>query len=259
MIPRKSWPFGSPLLPDPFMQLPGTLSRTTVGDVFGRLHRGQLTGVLELVEQSGPRLGWMHRVHFHRGLVRHVESNLPVRRLGDILRQQGVLDSSIDRVVRPLLFREPTRPLGQAMIDAGLVRADLVQAALRVQLRERVDGICRLRDARLTFRVAQRTSAGPPVPLGPGDFLHGRTRFRATAECGASQQQTRAVRRSPRSRALAVLGLPEGADRKQVRAAFRRLAALHHPDRQVSRPDYDPISGMRRFAELSAAYHVLMA
>lgn len=241
------------------MRLPGTLGRTTVGDVFGTLHRGRATGVLELVEQSGPRIGWLHRVHFHQGLVEHVQSALPVRRLGDILREAGALGSVADRVVRPLVLRRSAQPLGLTMIDAGLVDREAVQHALRLQLRERVDRLCALRDARLSFRVAERLPARAVEPLGPRDFLHGRKRFRATRQRASVPSGAPSHKRSAQSAAFAVLGLPEGADRKQVQAAFRRLAALHHPDRLMNRPGVDMAASMRRFAELSAAYHALIA
>jgi molecular chaperone DnaJ len=49
-----------------------------------------------------------------------------------------------------------------------------------------------------------------------------------------------------------VLGVSKGSSPEEVKAAFRKLAALHHPDRN---PD-DPKAAVR-FKELNAAYQVL--
>jgi curved DNA-binding protein len=49
-----------------------------------------------------------------------------------------------------------------------------------------------------------------------------------------------------------ILGVPRSADEKQVRAAFRKLAAKHHPDRNPGDP-----SAEDRFKEVNEAYTVL--
>ena len=60
-------------------------------------------------------------------------------------------------------------------------------------------------------------------------------------------------------RALSTLGLEAGADRTQVQRAFRRLAMQFHPDRHPRATAIEKADLMRRFAELSAAYHLLVA
>lgn len=52
----------------------------------------------------------------------------------------------------------------------------------------------------------------------------------------------------------AVLGLPEDADRDQVKKAYRTLSKQYHPDKQT-----DPAKGAQRFMEISGAYHTIMA
>ncbi len=49
-----------------------------------------------------------------------------------------------------------------------------------------------------------------------------------------------------------ILGVSKGASAEQIKAAFRKLASVHHPDRN---PD-DPTAGAR-FKEVNAAYQVL--
>ncbi|MBI3128224.1 MAG: J domain-containing protein [Candidatus Tectomicrobia bacterium] len=58
---------------------------------------------------------------------------------------------------------------------------------------------------------------------------------------------------SDRQKALALLGLAPGAERAEVRRAYRQLAFLCHPDRHPGRPEM-----ARRFQALSEAYCLLL-
>jgi hypothetical protein len=118
----------------------------------------------------------------------------------------------------------------------------------------RLDALFLLGDARLTFHVARPGNTyGRARPLDPSEFLHGRPRSRDKVDQGRR-------RRDPtRARALATLGLPEGADRASVLRAFRMLAARLHPDRFPSATAEERATLMRRFAEITAAYHALVA
>ncbi len=49
------------------------------------------------------------------------------------------------------------------------------------------------------------------------------------------------------------LGLSQGADREQIKAAFRKLARCFHPDVNAS-----DVAAEKRFKEISAAYRTLM-
>jgi curved DNA-binding protein len=49
-----------------------------------------------------------------------------------------------------------------------------------------------------------------------------------------------------------ILGIPKGASEKEIRAAFRKLAAQHHPDRNP-----DDAGAEERFKEINEAYTVL--
>lgn len=136
-------------------------------------------------------------------------------------------------------------------------------------------------------------------PLMPRDFLHGRPRRRDLAESPRSgpsarpsartpwwstyewgmpqgaQQETpppasgRRVRDpraapapapvGPRAKALRTLGLPDDADETAIRRAFKKLAATLHPDRYSTHPEEIRARHAARFAEASAAFHLLVA
>jgi len=116
----------------------------------------------------------------------------------------------------------------------------------------RLDALFLLADARLTFHVARPGRRRDDKPLGPREFLHGRARSRDKMDQGRRRDPTRA-------RALATLGLPDGADRTTVMRAFRMLATRLHPDRFPSATPAERADLMRRFAEITAAYHALVA
>lgn len=208
------------------MQLAGRLSLTTLGDVLGALYRGRATGILELTECGAPS-GRTHRIHLSYGLVRDVESNIEAR----VIDMRVSFDASRD---------------------------------MHQRQRSRLEALFRLNDARLAFRIADlRRIYEPVAPLGPVEFLHGRPRFRdaGARRFGASpRDDVPARRRDPaRVRALKTLGLAENADKTAVSRAFRALASRYHPDRFPGADEHERAELMRRFAELSAAYHTLVA
>jgi hypothetical protein len=235
------------------MNLPGKLGPKTLGDVLGALYREAATGVLELTEVQGMYAGRVHRIHIERGLVGLVESGIPQVRFGEVLREIGLVDEGVLRRLAVHLAWSPPKLVGEILLDMGVIGAREVTMALRVQRRYRLERLFRLDNARLAFRVARHGNATQLPPLEPDQFLHGRARARGSRE-------GRAVRRDPvRARALSTLGLPEGASPDDARRAFRRLAATLHPDRFPGAAAADRADLMRRFAELSAAYHVLVA
>jgi hypothetical protein len=238
------------------MRLPGKLRLTTLGDVLGSVYREGATGLLELVETKGAAAGRVHRIAFAAGLVAHVESSVPTALLGEILRRRGAVgDAALERALERQVF-DPDRRIGQLLVEEGAIPKDVLSGALRLQRKLKLERLFLLEDARLSFRVAQGGAGGAVEPLSPREFLHGRRRSRDRADVHDGGHW----RRDPaRSRALATLGLPESADRESVQRAFRTLARHLHPDRfpDASGPDRDDL--MRRFAEITAAYHTLVA
>jgi len=243
------------------MRLPGRLSATTLGDLLGLLHRERASGVLEMIEVEGAVRGRAHRVHLEAGLVSRVETSLEVARVGEILKQQGFVgDEALRRLTRELT-RAPGRRAGEILLEDPRLSPHALSAALRRQLRHRLDALFALKDAELRFHVA-RPSAERSIPLSPREFLHGRARTRdARARQRPDAAPPRAVlgKERARAQALSVLGLSGNATREAVQRAFRSLASAAHPDRHPTASAEQRASMLKRFAELSAAYHLLVA
>jgi hypothetical protein len=274
------------------MILPSRLSATTLGDLLGRLHRQRTTGTLEFSELWAPPGGppATHRVHLFCGLVSGVETALPAPPLGELLRREGFLADAALRVLLRRLGNGDPRRTGEILVAERMADADLVEAALRVQIRIKLDALFGLEDAAVTFRTARpsKVAARRVLPLEPRDFLHGRPRSRdlcpdsgvrhrpserpsaepppwrskeAPREAANGEPATgrTGVVNDAKRRAFEKLGLPLGAGEVEVRRAFRRLAVELHPDRHATAPAEVRDRKAARFAEVSAAYHVLVA
>jgi DnaJ-domain-containing protein 1 len=235
------------------MNLPGRLKFTTLGDLLGTLHRAGATGVLEIVEASGVNAGRCHRVKLRAGLVDAVETDLEHPRLGELLAREGALDRQGLSTLLRRMVEEPERRSGEILVDERLASAALVEAALRWQLRMRIDAVFRLPDGLVRFHV-RRSEARPGLRslLTPRDFLHGRRRARSESRSSAAAQAHGDVRRAE---AYRLLGVELGADSATVRRAFRKLASEHHPDRHPG-ATADQLSALvRTFSRITAAYH----
>lgn len=231
------------------MNLPGRLRATTLGDLFGQLHRAGADGILELVEATGAGAGRAHRVFFAGGLVDDVQTSLPAPRLGELLTREGVLPrEALSRLARRLVA-EPHRRSGEILVEEKLASGQEVVSGLRRQLRLRLEALFRLSEALIRFHVRspRDTSIPRPEALGPQDFLHDRPRARPS----------RSSRSAPMDAAYRVLGLGPGADDDAVQRAFRRLARDVHPDRHPDASPEERAQLLARFAELSQAYHTL--
>lgn len=251
------------------MLIPGRLSATTLGDVLGALYRARATGTLELVETGGVSTGRHHRVHFDAGLVEHVDTPLAVPRLGEILRREGFVSDEMARTLLSRARRSPGKRFGEILVEARAASAAALGAALRYQQRARLDALCALGDALVRFHVMRpRRAEALDCPLSPREFLFGRRRARDRPSARTQQPPRsrptgatafRSRHEPTRARALSLLGLGVGADRDAVQRAFRTRAREVHPDRFPRASADERADLMRRFAELSAAYHLLVA
>jgi hypothetical protein len=240
------------------MNLPGSLKLTTLGDLLGELYRARASGVLELVEVSGVSAGRCHRVYLDGGLVDGVDSALAAPKLGELLVREGLLTLDGVRTLLRRLVEEPDKKAGQILLSERLLDTGLLQAALRAQLRSKLDALFRLPDARVRFHVRRPRDNDLPPPLLPREFLFGRPRARARAERRAESQRPQAAPSDARERAAyRELGLEPGTDADTLRRTFRKLAASHHPDRYPRASVREKELIAQRFSRISEAYHRL--
>jgi hypothetical protein len=253
------------------MHLPGRLSSSTLGDLLGSLHRESTTGVLELRELRGPRgdhvLGRVHRVHLRGGLVAAVDTPLRVPPLGEILCRDGLAPGEAVRLLVSRIQAGDRRAAGEILSASGLASAEAIRAALRRQLRERVDALFGIEDATIGFHTARPLPHAVRVsPLAAAEFLHGRPRARDRGRTDPPRRRddppsssVRPVVDDPRERARKLLGIPRGAALGDVRRAFRKLASALHPDLLGRAESQERERRAAQLAELSAAYHLLVA
>jgi DnaJ-domain-containing protein 1 len=233
------------------MNLPGRLTRTTVGDLLGELHRAGASGVLEFVEAAGSRAGRAHRVFFTAGLIDDVETDRAHPPLGELLLREGALDYPGLSVLLRRLVLEPGRRAGEILVTERLANEALVRAAVRWQLRARLEAVFRLTDGQVRFSVRRARARAEAQPLTPREFLHGRRRARSD---GGSRATGMARELEEKRAAYRLLGLEPGAALASVRQAYRRLAAEHHPDRHPGASPERLRELVQTFTRLTAAY-----
>ena len=243
------------------MQLPGRLRLTTLGDLLGALHRACASGTLELVETEGTRAGKSHRVYFASGLIEDVDTSLNHPRLGEILARDGLLSVAALAWVSRRLSEQPSKRVGEVLVEEGLGTADSVAEALRRQRSSRLEALYQLSEALIRFHVPRPRTGFRPTPLGPREFLHGRPRARTQVHARVSERFYFGAARAandPRAAAYRALGLSTGATAQDVQRAFRKLAAERHPDRFPKATPSEKAELLAQFAKLSAAYHSLL-
>lgn len=246
---------------------------------------------------AATRHGRAHKIHLLSGLVAGVETELHVAPIGELLIRAGKLDPrAIDVMLYRMAVGDP-RPSGAILVGMGALTDETLVLGLRSQLFARMDAVYKsLTDARVTFRTSRPLpkDALRIGPLMPRDFLHGRLRKRdrrpnprppqgpppssrepwwssngwgaynraeheAPPQSGNRSRSCAAAPPSPREAALRTLGLPDDADELSVRRAFKKLAMALHPDRHVSASEDVRAEHAARFAEASAAFHLLVA
>ena len=244
------------------MQIPGRLSETTLGDVLGALLRARVTGLVRLRETPAVGAAREHRVFLARGEVIAVETELRVPMLGEILMQHGLLDARGQRRIRQRLTAGAGQRIGELLVQEGYVSCDVIGAALRKQLRSKLDALFQIREATLSFHVACLAPTCPVAPLQPREFLRGRPRARdrqgSRFDHRARRSATPVRADNRRAEALSLLGLDETATVQEVTKAFRQIATRIHPDRHVHATEAERRAMAQRFAAISAAYHTVI-
>jgi DnaJ-domain-containing protein 1 len=248
------------------MQLPGRLKATTLGDLLGALHRSGGSGTLELSESNGR----IHRIHLARGCVTAVELDRASASLAEVLRQRDEIDEETLR--RSLLRAMASRRLhGEVLVRDFQLAPAIVDRALRRQVLARLLVIEELADAQITFRVTMKPPRGALLdePLAAAEFLPGKRRARdrdANAQSGTFRTTSYTSSAAmpggwdpARATAYRALGVPLGAEEAEVKRAYRRLVRTYHPDLHPDATHDERRSLAHRFAEVTAAYRVLVA
>jgi len=226
--------------------------------------RGRVTGLVRLRETSAHNTDREHRIYLASGEVVGVETEARVPVLGEILMQHGLLDATAQRRLRQRLMTGASRRVGELLVEEGLVSRDVIGAALRKQLRSKLDALFQIRDGAISFHVACVAPPCAVAPLTPREFLRGRPRARDRQGTGPSSSarhrrvNTVSAVEHRRRDALALLGLGEGASQAEVTKAFRQIATRIHPDRHVHASESERRAMAERFAAVSAAYHSIL-
>jgi DnaJ-domain-containing protein 1 len=233
---------------------------TTLGDLLGTLHRARASGTLELAEDSGR----CHRVHLTSGFVVAVEVDGATPTLAEFLRTERRVDNDLLR--RSLLRAMSSQRLhGDVLVHDYRTDKGIVDAALRLQLRARLDRLEILQDARVSFRVTVRAPRGAMTdsPLHPSQFLGGKRRARDRSRGQASPESDKPRAHEPpvarRHTAARVLGVSPGADASEIRSAYRRLARAYHPDLHPAASEDERRALSARFQAVTEAYRALVA
>jgi hypothetical protein len=211
-------------------------------------------------------------VHVQRGLVAAVELDVasPPHRLGEILVRDGLVsEAELTHVLaKQRLLGDASPRHGELLVRSGALSAELRDAALRKQVRARLDVLFALvdgrgdlpsRDGEIRFHVGPAAvPRGPvmPAPLPPREFLHGRRRARVTKREAHLPKPALTL---DRLRAMRLLGVGTEDDPATIRRAFRNAAARIHPDRHATASASERARLQLELAELSAAYHLLCA
>lgn len=241
------------------MQLPGRLKATTLGDLLGSLHRGCVSGTLELVETSGRT----HRVHLVSGLVTAVEVDRASASLGEMLRDQVDDDTLRRSLLRAIASR---RLHGEVLVRDFHLSPEIVDKALRRQMMIRLQMLEDLADAQVLYRVAIKPPRGALVdePLTVTEFLVGKKRARDRGPVSGTFN-TRPSSGFPgsidtsRLVAYRALGLSSNAPADEIKRAYRRLVREYHPDLHPDATNDERRTLATRFAEVTAAYRSLVA
>lgn len=130
------------------MSISGSLEDVAVGDVLQFIHLGKRTGTLEL-ERDGDQA----RFGFHEGAL--VAARAPgAPRLGELLVERGHLDAAmLDAAMARQAIAVPRRSLGRLLVDEGLLRREVLENVVRLQLELAVEQVFRWERGNFDFAL----------------------------------------------------------------------------------------------------------
>ncbi len=128
------------------MSMNGNLADVTVADVIQFIYLGRSTGTLALQRDEETA-----RVGFHEGDIINARS-ADTPRLGEMLLEAGaVTQLDIERVIEIQRHQRHPQPLGDLLVDTGLVTEEAVTRAVVEQARRTIIGVLRWSEGRFDF------------------------------------------------------------------------------------------------------------
>src|SRR4051812_40655313 len=117
------------------MAIEGPLRELALSDVFQLLDLSRKTGVLTITHESRHRPAV---VRFDRGAVTGAELGEVHERIGHLLLRAGKVTEKDITQARRAQEQSPGRPLGEILVEQGVVHIDDVKRQLRFQIEEAI-------------------------------------------------------------------------------------------------------------------------
>ncbi|MBV9108651.1 MAG: DUF4388 domain-containing protein [Gemmatimonadetes bacterium] len=147
------------------MAIEGPLRELALSDVFQLLDLSRKTGVLTITAEGRRRPAV---VRFDRGAVTGAElGGEGHERIGHLLLRAGKVTERHIEGAREIQSRSPGRPLGEILVEMGVVGAQEVRRQLRFQIEEAVYALVQWKDGYFRFEerpAAQNGSVSVRVP-----------------------------------------------------------------------------------------------
>lgn len=148
------------------MSINGVLEDLPLADVLQFIHLGRRTGTLFLWRDDEQRA----EIGFHDGKI--VGAWAPGhRKLGDLLVEAGLLDAErLEAALEVQQRSEPPRSLGRILVDSGAIRRDQIHHVVREQVKTTVFDLVTWRQGHFHFEVDE---LDPPddFSVEPGEVL----------------------------------------------------------------------------------------
>src|SRR4051794_17255019 len=131
------------------MAIEGPLRELALSDVFQLLDLSRKTGVLTITAEGRRRPAV---VRFDRGAVTGAELGGEAHeRIGHLLLRAGKVTERHIEAAREIQSRTPGRPLGEILVEMGVVGAQDVRRQLRFQIEEAVCTLVQWKDGYFRF------------------------------------------------------------------------------------------------------------
>jgi hypothetical protein len=131
------------------MAIEGPLRELALSDVFQLLDLSRKTGVLTITHESRHRPAV---VRFDRGGVTGAELGEAHERIGHLLLRAGkVTERDIAQARRTQEELTPSKPLGEILVELGIVPVDEVKRQLRFQIEEAIYALIQWKDGYFRF------------------------------------------------------------------------------------------------------------